>query len=999
MGITAPLGILLALLGMVVVVLAIIFILVPIFRGIGWLIGGFFKGVGWLFAHIFEFIFGVIGDAIRFVGSIPVFAIFVLMAVLNVVIGRWSAAGHFSDSAVRETRIAGGCLYRIAIRRPLKLFYLHGLLEGVEERVPAALGGAPGRDTPSRRTGQFDGYTIVGSLRGGGSGGKLYVAEPNAEKRAAIPNIPDRVVIKSFALSDGSSLPQIVRESRALECARQLGHVVEHGMSDSRFFYVMPFIPGDHLGIVTRDLHARSDSTGLRRKELDEALSYVRDLTATLSAYHKGGFWHKDVKPENVIVHDGRAHLVDLGLVTALRSAMTLTTHGTEYFRDPEMVRQALRGVKVHQVDGAKFDIFAAGAVLYFMLENTFPAHGGLSAFQKRSPEALHWIVRRAMAEYHQRYDSAEMMLADLHYVASAADPWKVKPVELPSMKGAEIPDIPINAPDPARVATAAGTPRPPKQAPGDEGNRDFEVIGVAGGVDHGKPFVKAGQFHADETGGKPPRLRRPRLRVTNWWTGEYEVEDAGAAVGGAVAQPGKRNDAGGGLAAAPALSAHEAMQASRLEMQRAGFAAGGRSAREQLQSARRRAEQARRRASKHRTGRARSERQPGPALVFFSLLFLAAIFAGIMLLLPLTQYLDRDGARVTAPLPAGATARGTLLILNRHEQPESEYVEHQVDSLRAHYDRKGYDVVTPADLPDLAFGDSSAAELFDQALADWEASSGKIEHSRISDLLEAYDLAAVLRIRGSDPRRVEPLLIHSQPRDVDSASADGRAIVVNDVPSRNADELSDEASAELARRYDEMSVVQNEDLAERLRELIGRAYLGDEDAERQIDRLLDRHGAATVVWLEPASDDPAAGFVTHVHRRGESFRDGVASDTPVPHAGGGRLILVNDHPNLVNPRVRERVQQVRAFYRSHGFEIVDDVQAEAELRVPFDVFRLSPSESSREDVASILEEHDLDGVVYIESGGSPADVRIVLIELGDLAGNARTGSRAHSGG
>ena len=49
--------------------------------------------------------------------------------------------------------------------------------------------------------------------------------------------------------------------------------------------------------------------------------------------------------------HGGqRAHLVDFGLLSRLRSAMTLTTHGTEYFRDPEMVRMALRGVKVHEV-------------------------------------------------------------------------------------------------------------------------------------------------------------------------------------------------------------------------------------------------------------------------------------------------------------------------------------------------------------------------------------------------------------------------------------------------------------------------------------------------------------------------------------------------------------------------------------------------------------------------------------------------------------------------
>src|SRR6185436_9646092 len=143
-----------------------------------------------------------------------------------------------------------------------------------------------------------------------------------------------------------------------------------------------------------------------------------------------------DVKPENVIVHDGRAHLVDLGLVTPLRSAMTLTTHGTEYFRDPEMVRQALRGVKVHQVDGAKFDIYAAGAVLYFMIENTFPAHGGLSRITMPSPEAVRWIVRRSMTEYNQRYANADEMLRDLDYVMRAGDAYAVKPADLPSMRG-----------------------------------------------------------------------------------------------------------------------------------------------------------------------------------------------------------------------------------------------------------------------------------------------------------------------------------------------------------------------------------------------------------------------------------------------------------------------------------------------------------------------------------------------------------------------------------
>ena len=135
---------------------------------------------------------------------------------------------------------------------------------------------------------------------------------------------------------------------------------------------------------------------------------------------------------------------------------MTLTTHGTEYFRDPEMVRMAMRGVKVHEVDGAKFDIYGAGAVLYFIMENTFPGHGGLSRFERPAPEALRWIVRRAMADYGQRYGSAREMLDDLRAVASAADPWSVTPAQLPSMSGASVELVDADGP--------RWTPRPRTQ-------------------------------------------------------------------------------------------------------------------------------------------------------------------------------------------------------------------------------------------------------------------------------------------------------------------------------------------------------------------------------------------------------------------------------------------------------------------------------------------------------------------------------------------------------
>ena len=282
----------------------------------------------------------------------------------------------------------------------------------------------------------FSGYDVVGTLQAGGSGAKLFIATPEAGAKVRLPAGFDRVVIKSFTLSEGSTLPQIVRESRAMEAATRLGLVLEHHLDGQRFWYAMPYYPGPHFGEAVHRLHRFGPQEGLDADALATILAWVSDLAATLDRYHAAGLWHKDVKPDNVIVGEGRAQLVDIGLVSSLSSAMTLTTHGTEYFRDPEMVRMALRGAKVHDVDGARFDLYGLGAMLYLALEDTFPAHGGLSSFTKRSPEALRWVVRRAMAEYTKRYGSAAAMRRDLEFIRQAADPFAVMPAELPSMRG-----------------------------------------------------------------------------------------------------------------------------------------------------------------------------------------------------------------------------------------------------------------------------------------------------------------------------------------------------------------------------------------------------------------------------------------------------------------------------------------------------------------------------------------------------------------------------------
>ncbi len=585
------------LLTLIAVAFGIVALIAIVWLGVA-ILSKVFKVIGIVVSNIFSFVFGVIGDLARIVGSVVLVPILTLLIVGSVLIGRWSAASHYGRAFNAELSSIFLCIYRIGVGRPLRLVGLKDATEGLEQRLPQVMAAAPGRDAPSKkRVGMFEGYTITGSLQSGGSGSRLYIAEPDEMKLAAFERrgIDDleQVVIKVFSLKDGSSLPQIIRESRALDAAKKLGLVLEHGQDDGRFYYIMRYVPGDSLATETQRLHARSSEKGLDDPSLGLAMGFIADLLDTLHTYHAGGLWHKDVKPDNIIIEGPRAHLVDFGLVTPLRSAMTLTTHGTEYFRDPELVRQALRGVKVHQIDGAKFDVYAAGAVMYSVIENSFPAHGGLSQITKRCPEALRWVVRRAMAEYDQRYTGAAAMLADLDAIRGAADPFKMRPADLPSMKGAVgAPDLaeapepeaetPPSRPEPVAFAAAA-TPVPPRPAPA-------PAAGPRG---------------------------RPALTLTDWWTGRYA---AGAGVGPRRAVAGKT----------PARP--------RPPLRPAGDRA---MAREQVASARARAAETRRRAHDRMRGRraslpvhSRQHKRSGVAGVFVAMLlfFVLLAFVGALI-------------------------------------------------------------------------------------------------------------------------------------------------------------------------------------------------------------------------------------------------------------------------------------------------------------------------------------------------------------------------------
>jgi len=140
----------------------------------------------------------------------------------------------------------------------------------------------------------------------------------------------------------------------------------DSGSADGLLYYVMPYVEGETL----RTRLARE-----RQLPVADALRIASEVADALDYAHRHGVIHRDVKPENILLHDGHVVVADFGIALAVQHAggqrMTQTglSLGTPQYMAPE---QAM-GEKV--VD-ARADIYALGAVTYEMLAGEPPFTG-----------------------------------------------------------------------------------------------------------------------------------------------------------------------------------------------------------------------------------------------------------------------------------------------------------------------------------------------------------------------------------------------------------------------------------------------------------------------------------------------------------------------------------------------------------------------------------------------------------------------------------------------
>jgi len=254
-------------------------------------------------------------------------------------------------------------------------------------------------------------YRLASKVGEGSYGGVFRAWDAELERDVAIKILHRRVGdmrLRERLLQEGRALAKVQHNN----VVRVLG-IEAHG---DRVGLCMEFVQGKTLADIVRDQGRFSAA---------EAALIGQDLARALSAVHRAGFIHRDVKAKNVMRDDsGRIVLMDFGTGrTAEAEGGRNDRAGTPLYMAPEVLADGQASVRS--------DVYSLGVLVYYLVSGEYPVtarsvdelrekharreHRWLSEVRPDLPVAFVQVVEKAIAlGPEERYASAGELLAAL---------------------------------------------------------------------------------------------------------------------------------------------------------------------------------------------------------------------------------------------------------------------------------------------------------------------------------------------------------------------------------------------------------------------------------------------------------------------------------------------------------------------------------------------------------------------------------------------------------